>query len=67
VFDAEKVAALEVVVEETTDEFEEFAHIRSSDAHSLADIGERHTYIKMDSPCFEGLRTAFADPDSRLP
>jgi len=66
VFDAEKVAALEVVVEETTDEFEEFAHIRSSDAHSLADIGERHTYIKMDSPCFEGLRTAFADPDSRL-
>ncbi|WP_418282487.1 TrlF family AAA-like ATPase [Halorubrum sp. DTA98] len=66
VFDAEKVAALEVVAEETADEFEEFAHIRSSDAHSLADIGVRHAYIKMDSPCFEGLRTAFADPDSRL-
>jgi len=66
VFDAEKVAALEVVAEETADEFEDFAHIRSSDAHSLADIGERHAYIKMDSPCFEGLRTAFADPDSRL-
>lgn len=66
VFDSEKVAALEVVAKETVDEFEEFAHIRSSDAHSLADIGERHTYIKMDSPSFEGLRTAFADPESRL-
>lgn len=56
VFDAEKVAALEIVAEETADEFGVFAHIRSSDAHSLADIGERHTYIKMDSPgCVESL------------
>lgn len=66
IFDVEKVAALEVVAEDTADDFEEFAHIRSSDAHSLADIGERYAYIKMDSPSFEGLRTALADPDSRL-
>ncbi|QSG16345.1 TrlF family AAA-like ATPase [Halapricum desulfuricans] len=66
VFDPERVAALEVVAEETADEFEDFAHIRSSDAHSLADIGSRYTFIKMDSPTFEGLRTAFADPESRL-
>ncbi|KAA9404621.1 PHP domain-containing protein [Haloarcula hispanica] len=66
VFDKEKVAALEVVVEDTAEDFEDFAHIRSSDSHSLADIGERYTFVKMDSPSFEGLRTAFADPTSRL-
>jgi len=66
VFDEENVAALEVVDEETAEEFEGYAHIRSSDAHSLEDVGERFTYIKMDSPSFEGLRTAFADPDSRM-
>lgn len=66
VFDVEKIAALEVVAEETVGEFEEYAHIRSSDAHSLEDVGERYAYIKMDTPSFEGLRTALADPDSRL-
>lgn len=66
VFDEEKVASLEVIKEETADEFGGFAHIRSSDAHSLDEIGERYTFVKMDSPSFEGLRTAFADPESRL-
>lgn len=66
VFDPDNVAALEVVSPETAEEFPEFAHVRSSDAHSLSEIGRGYTFLKMDDPSFEGLRTALADPESRI-
>lgn len=67
IFDDEKVAALEAVEPESIDEdLGDFAYIRSSDAHSLADIGSRVTYLKMGEPSFEGLRTALKDPESRI-
>lgn len=66
VFDSDKVAALEVVSPETTEEFPNFAHVRSSDAHSISEIGRGYTFLKMDEPSFEGLRTALADPESRI-
>ncbi|WP_122088733.1 TrlF family AAA-like ATPase [Halalkalicoccus subterraneus] len=65
-FDSDKVAALEIVSLDTADQFPEFAHIRSSDAHNLDSIGERCTYLKMDAPTFEGFRMALSDPESRV-
>ncbi len=44
-----------------------------SDAHRLEDIGrnrttgaEKITRVKMDTPSFEALKTAFLDPDARI-
>jgi len=65
-FDEELVAALEIVNNETREEFDGFPFIKSSDAHGLDDIGERFTFMKMTEPSFEGLRTALADPESRI-
>ncbi|MFC6965195.1 TrlF family ATPase, partial [Halocatena marina] len=65
-FDIDKVAALEIVSLDTAEQFPEFAHIRSSDAHDLDSIGNRCTYLKMDAPTFEGLRMALSDPESRV-
>ncbi|MFH1929140.1 MAG: AAA family ATPase [Chloroflexota bacterium] len=43
------------------------AMIRSSDARSPAEIGSRHTWLKMsDPPSLEGLRQAFLDFESRV-
>lgn len=66
VFDTENVAALEVTSLDTRDEFPEFTHIRSSDAHSISQVGRGYTYLKMNEPTFEGLRTALSDPESRV-
>ncbi|WP_254862275.1 TrlF family AAA-like ATPase [Halovivax gelatinilyticus] len=66
VFDNEKVTALEIISLETESEFPEFTHIRSSDAHSLSQLGRGYTYLKMSTPSFEGLRTALSDPESRV-
>lgn len=66
VFDEENVAALEVVSPDTAEEFPAFACIRSSDAHSVSDLGRGYTYLKMSEPSFEGLRTALSDPESRV-
>ena len=43
-----------------------YACIQSSDAHSLAEIGSRYTWIKMDKVGLEGLRLAFDDPEVRI-
>lgn len=68
VFDEDRVAALEIVSPDTRDEFtdRDFAFVRSSDAHSLSELGRGYTYLKVDEPSFEGLRTALADPESRV-
>ncbi len=42
------------------------ALIEGSDAHSIADIGKRSTYLRMDRISLEGIRQAFADPDLRV-
>lgn len=42
------------------------ACIKSSDAHTLDDIGKEFTLIKMGEPNLEGLRQAFCDPQSRI-
>ncbi len=40
--------------------------IQSSDAHSIIEIGRRVTSLKMDKPCLEGIRQAFADLEIRI-
>ena len=42
------------------------AFYHSSDAYSMGDIGERHTWLKMASPRIEALRQAFIASDSRM-
>ena len=67
IFDEDNVAALEAIDPESIEEdIGDFAFIRSSDAHSLDDVGSRVTYLKMGEPSFEGLRTALKDPESRI-
>ena len=66
IFDEDLVAALEIVSRETKAEYPDFTHIRSSDAHSISQIGRRYTHLKMNEPSFEGLRTALTDPNSRV-
>jgi len=39
---------------------------QSSDSHSLAGIGSRYTYFKMDEISLEGLNQCFFDPDVRI-
>jgi histidinol phosphatase-like PHP family hydrolase len=40
--------------------------VQGSDAHALAEIGKRFTYVKMSAPSFDGVRAAFQSPSSRL-
>ena len=47
------------------------AHVQNSDAHRLVDLVAAHqakclTRMKMEHLCFEGFRTALADPDARI-
>jgi hypothetical protein len=42
------------------------ACIKSSDAHSIEEIGKNYTLIKMGEPTLEGLRQSFCDPESRI-
>lgn len=42
------------------------AFFHSSDAYSVDDIGERHTWFKLASPRIEALRQAFIASDSRM-
>jgi len=65
-FNEEQIAALEIVQNETREEFDGFPFIKSSDAHELDEIGRGYTFMKMTEPSFEGLRTALADPGSRI-
>ena len=57
---------IEVTKIETLDRYGHCACIRNSDAHSLDEIGQRYTLIKMGEPCFEGLRQALGDYKSRI-
>lgn len=66
VFDEDLVAAVEITSLDTRSEFPEFTHIKSSDAHGLSQVGRGYTYLKMDDPSFEGLRTALSDSESRV-
>lgn len=66
VFDPSKVGALEIVNSETSEEFPDFTHIMSSDAHNLDEVGRGYTFFKMSEPSFEGLQTALSDPESRV-
>lgn len=66
VFNPDNVGTLEIVDAATAEEFPEFTHIKSSDAHNLDEIGRGYTYFKMSEPSFEGLRTALSDPESRV-
>jgi len=65
-FEEADVAALEIVNIETEDEFPDRTLTRSSDAHHPDHLGSRFTFLKMNSPSFEGVRTALADPESRV-
>ena len=42
------------------------AFFHSSDAYSVDDIGQRHTWLKIASPRIEALRQAFIASDSRI-
>jgi hypothetical protein len=42
------------------------AYFQGSDAHDLADIAKRVTYLKMTEPSFSGLFTAIKMPSSRV-
>jgi predicted ATPase len=42
------------------------ACIQGSDAHSLSQIGQRHTWVKVSSLDIKGLRQAFKDPEVRV-
>ena len=42
------------------------AFFHGSDAYSIADIGKRHTWVKLASPHIEALRQAFIASDSRI-
>ena len=42
------------------------ALFQGSDAHDLASIAKRHTYVKMTEPSFSGLRDAMRIPSSRI-
>lgn len=65
-FNEEQIAALEIVHGETREEFDGYPFIKSSDAHELDEIGRGYTFMKMTVPSFDGLRTALADPGSRI-
>ncbi len=40
--------------------------IWASDGHSCNDLGRRFTWVKMTTPCYEGLRLALLDGDDSL-
>jgi len=42
------------------------ACIKCSDAHSLDEIGNTYTLLKMEKPSLEGIRQTFSDPQSRI-
>jgi hypothetical protein len=73
-YNNEKLHGLEIVHKELSKIFDgsdqnykrKLPCIQSSDAHSLRDIGQRFTLLKMDKPCLEGIRQAFLDPESRI-
>jgi len=57
---------IEIIDIKTQEKYKEYACIQSSDAHSLNEIGQRYTLIKMGEPSFEGLRQALGDFESRI-
>lgn len=66
IFDPERIAAIEVVCPSSREEYPEFPAVRSSDSHHPDELGRGYTYLKMTQPSFEGLQTAFSDPESRI-
>ncbi|NHN64335.1 AAA family ATPase [Haloarcula sp. JP-Z28] len=66
IFDTERIAAIEVVCPSSRGEYPEFPAVRSSDSHHPDELGRGYTYLKMTQPSFEGLQTAFSDPESRI-
>jgi len=57
---------IEITDLNSLDRYRGHACIRSSDSHSLDEIGQRFTFIKMGNPSFEGLRQALGDYESRI-
>ena len=66
ILESSYLRGIEITKIETRDNYEKFACIQSSDAHSLNEIGQRYTLIKMGEPSFEGLRQALGDYESRI-
>lgn len=44
----------------------DIAFVATSDAYCLDDIGRRFSWIRMESPCLEGLRQACLDREARV-
>lgn len=57
---------IEITNLDNLDRYSSHACIQNSDSHSLEEIGQRFTLIKMGSPSFEGLRQALGDYESRI-
>ena len=57
---------IEITNLDNLDKYSKYACIQSSDSHSLEEIGQRFTLIKMGNPSFEGLRQALGDHESRI-
>jgi ABC-type cobalamin/Fe3+-siderophores transport system ATPase subunit len=66
ILESPHLRGIEVTRIETRDKYEKCACVQSSDAHSLDEIGQRCTLIKMGEPSFEGLRQALGDYESRI-
>ncbi|KKD58538.1 hypothetical protein RN22_20710 [Grimontia sp. AD028] len=41
---------------------EDLAWVKGSDAHSIEEMGQGYTWVKMIKPSFEGLKVALSDP-----
>lgn len=39
------------------------AHVKGSDAHSIEEMGNAYTWVKMTEPSFDGLKVALTDPE----
>lgn len=66
ILDSKYLDGVEITEIDTLHNYEDFACIQNSDAHSLGEIGRRYTLIKMGTPSFEGLRQALGDHESRI-
>jgi len=75
VYKDENLAAIELVDQSRKAEYVEgkvpgydrpLACIQASDAHALAEVGSRMTWLRMDSLTIEGVRQALSDPSLRI-
>jgi Predicted metal-dependent phosphoesterases (PHP family) len=66
ILESSYLRGIELTKRENRDKYMSYACIQNSDAHSLDEIGQRYTLIKMGEPSFEGLRQALGDFESRI-